>query len=227
MCALRHGALQPGGIAFAFTDLWAAAGKEVHMPPRRTILVGIVLAALLSVPRVTAAASPFTSLATARLAPAAALWSSVATPFDPAYHTYSWPLIGRIINGYRASGSPYGPGHRGIDIAAPVGTDVKASAPGVVAFAGSVAGALWVSIDHPDGVRTSYGYLSSIAVAKGDLVARGQVIAASGLGHPGSQIPHLHFGARFGGAYIDPMLLLVPLDFSPLIHLGPLPATPA
>jgi murein DD-endopeptidase MepM/ murein hydrolase activator NlpD len=197
------------------------------MPPRRTVLVGIVLAALLSVPRVTAAAAPFTSLATARLAPAAALWSSGATPFDPAYHRYSWPLIGRIINGYRAPGSPYGPGHRGIDIAAPVGTDLRASAPGVVAFAGSVAGALWVSIDHPDGVRTSYGYLSSIAVAKGDLVARGQVIAASGLGHPGAPIPHLHFGARFGGAYIDPMFLLVPLDFSPLIHLGPLPATPA
>ena len=192
------------------------------MPPRRTILVGIVLAALLSVPRVTAAASP----AAVRLAPVAAPLSG-ANPFDPAYHTYSWPLIGRIINGYRAPGTPYGKGHRGIDIAAPVGTDVKASAPGVVAFAGSVAGSLWVSIDHADGVRTSYGYLSTISVAKGDLVTRGQVIAASGLGHPGAPIPHLHFGARFGGAYIDPMLLLVPLDFSPLIHLGPLPATPA
>lgn len=197
------------------------------MPSRRTILVGIVLAALLSVPRVTAAASSAPSLAAARLAPPAARWSSGANPFDPAYHTYSWPLIGRIINGYRAPGSPYGRGHRGIDIAAPVGTAVKASAPGVVAFAGSVAGALWVSIDHPDGVRTSYGYLSSTVVAKGDLVTRGQVIAASGLGHPGAPIPHMHFGARFGGAYIDPMLLLVPLDFSPLIHLGPLPGTPA
>ena len=197
------------------------------MSPRRTVLVGIVVAALLSVPRVTAAAWPTASPAAARLGSATALWSSGANPFDPAYHTYSWPLIGRIINGYRAPGSPYGRGHRGIDIAAPVETGVKASAPGVVAFAGSVAGALWVSIDHPDGVRTSYGYLSSIAVAKGDFVARGQVIAASGLGHPGAPIPHLHFGARFGGAYIDPTLLLVPLDFSPLIHLGPLPGTPA
>jgi murein DD-endopeptidase MepM/ murein hydrolase activator NlpD len=193
------------------------------MPSRRTILVAIVVAALLSLPRATAVAAP----APARPASPAARLSPGATPFDPAYHTYSWPLIGRIINGYRAPGSPYGQGHRGIDIAAPVGADVKASAPGVVAFAGSVAGALWVSIDHPDGVRTSYGYLSSIGVAEGDLVARGQVIAASGLGHPGAPIPHLHFGARFGGAYIDPMLLLVPLDFSPLIHLGPLPATPA
>jgi murein DD-endopeptidase MepM/ murein hydrolase activator NlpD len=90
-----------------------------------------------------------------------------------------------------------------------------------------VAGALWISIDHLDGVRTSYGYLSSIGVTKGEAVTRGQVIAASGSGHPGSPVPHLHFGARFGGAYIDPMLLLVPLDFSPLIRLGPLPVTPA
>ena len=84
-----------------------------------------------------------------------------------------------------------------------------------------------------DGIQTTRdfaavaGYLSSIAVAKGDLVARGQVIAASGPGHPGTPIPHVHFGARFGGAYINPMLLLMPLDFSPLIHLGPLPATPS
>jgi murein DD-endopeptidase MepM/ murein hydrolase activator NlpD len=197
------------------------------MPLRRTILVGTALAAFLFVSRVTAAASAPASPAAARLAPVGARWSSGATPFDPAYHMYSWPVIGRIVNGYRAPGTPYGRGHRGIDIAAPAGTDVKASAPGVVAFAGSVAGTLWVSIDHPDGVRTSYGYLSSIAVAKGDLVAGGQVIAASGLGHPGTPIPHLHFGARFGGAYIDPMLLLVPLDISPLIHLGPLPATPS
>ena len=197
------------------------------MSPRRSILVGIVLAALLSVPRVSAAASPVATLAAGRVAPSATLWSQGATPLDPAYHTYSWPVIGPIINGYRAPGTPYGKGHRGIDIGAAIGTDVKAAAPGVVAFAGSVAGALWVSIDHPDGVRTSYGYLSSIAVAKGDLVARGEVIAASGAGHPGSQIPHLHFGARFGGEYIDPMLLLVPLDFSPLIHLAPLPISPA
>jgi len=195
------------------------------MPLRRTITAGIAVAALVSIPRATAAAGPATSRATAKSAPVA-VPSGGAIPQDPAYHTYSWPLIGRIINGYRAPGTPYGKGHRGIDIAAPVGTDVKASAPGVVAFAGSVAGNLWVSIDHPDGVRTSYGYLSSIAVAKGDLVARGQVIAASGLGHPGTEIPHLHFGARFGGDYIDPMLLLVPLDFSPLIRLGPLPALP-
>jgi murein DD-endopeptidase MepM/ murein hydrolase activator NlpD len=192
------------------------------MSPRRTILVGIALAALLSLPRATAAASP----AAPALASTASSWTQGAAPFDPAYHTYSWPVIGRIINGYRAPGSPYGQGHRGIDIAAPIGTDVEASAPGVVAFAGSVAGALWVSIDHTDGVRTSYGYLSSIAVAQGDVVARGQVIAASGAGHPGTPVTHLHFGARYGGSYIDPMLLLVPLDFSPLLHLGPLPARP-
>jgi murein DD-endopeptidase MepM/ murein hydrolase activator NlpD len=189
------------------------------MSPRRTILIGIVVAALVSIPRLSAAASPG--------GPLAGTVFTGASPNDPAYHSYSWPVVGRILNGFHLSGSPYGKGHRGIDIEATIGTDVRAAAPGVVAFAGSVAGSLWVSIDHLDGVRTSYGYLSSIAVTKGDLVARGEVIAASGAGHPGSPVPHLHFGARFGGVYIDPMLLLVPLDFSPLIHLAPLPVTPA
>ena len=85
---------------------------------------------------------------------------------------------------------------------------------------------LFVSVDHPDGVRTTYGYLSSIAVSRGDVVVRGQVIATSGLGHPGKSPPHLHFGARLDGQYIDPLPLLVPLAVAGIIHLAPLAAGP-
>jgi murein DD-endopeptidase MepM/ murein hydrolase activator NlpD len=147
-----------------------------------------------------------------------------ARPAPAVAATYAWPVVGRIIDPFHLPGGPFSAGHRGIDIAAPAGTPVHAASAGVVAFAGSVAGSLFVSIDQPDGVRTTYGYLSSVAVHRGDEVLRDQVIAASGAGHPGKLPAHLHFGARVGGVYINPLPLLVPLMVAPLIHLAPLPA---
>lgn len=140
----------------------------------------------------------------------------------PAYGTYMWPVRGPVIRAFEEPSGPYGPGHRGIDIAVPFGTPVRASGAGIVAFAGSVAGSLFVSIDHPDGIRTTYSWLSSISVGRGDVVARGDVIGATGGGHPGSAQPHLHFGARVGTTYIDPMLLLGRGSLVGLVHLAPL-----
>jgi murein DD-endopeptidase MepM/ murein hydrolase activator NlpD len=186
------------------------------MSLRRTTLVAIAVVAMLAGPRV-----QVTALAV-RGAPAA-LSVTHGVPFVPAYGTYAWPVVGRIIDPFRLPAGPYGPGHRGIDIATPMGTPVHAASGGVVAFAGAVAGAMFVSIDHPDGVRTTYGYLSSVGVSRGDVVTRDQVIASSGLGHPGKEPPHLHFGARVDGTYIDPKPLLMPLAVWPLLHLAPLP----
>lgn len=140
----------------------------------------------------------------------------------PSYGTYGWPVGGPVIRGFDPPSGPFGPGHRGIDIGAGPGTPVRASSDGVVAFAGRVAGELHVSIDHPDGVRTSYSYLSSVAVRGGDAAARGDVIGTTAAGHPGVEPPHLHFGARFAGRYIDPMLLLERGSLVGLIHLAPI-----
>jgi murein DD-endopeptidase MepM/ murein hydrolase activator NlpD len=85
-----------------------------------------------------------------------------------------------------------------------------------------VAGEHHVSVDHPDGVRTSYSYLSSVAVRRGDPVARGEVVGITGVGHAGVEPPHLHFGARLVGQYIDPMLLLERRSLVGLIHLAPI-----
>ena len=136
--------------------------------------------------------------------------------------TYEWPVQGPVIRPFEEPSSPYGPGHRGIDIAAPFGTSMVAAQDGVVAFAGWVAGALYISIDHPDGVRTTYSFLSAVSVRKGDVVSRGQVIGRTGHGHPEISTPHLHFGARIGATYIDPMILLEPGQVVGLIHLAPL-----
>lgn len=142
---------------------------------------------------------------------------------DPHPGTYVWPVVGPVIRGFDPPETTYGPGHRGIDIAAPFGTPVRAAQEGRVAFAGWVGGSLYVSIDHPDGVRTTYSWISAAGVQRGQAVARGEVIGSSGRGHPGAGPPHLHFGARIGDVYIDPMILLGGGSVAGLIHLAPLP----
>jgi murein DD-endopeptidase MepM/ murein hydrolase activator NlpD len=139
----------------------------------------------------------------------------------PAYGTYEWPVRGPVISTFEQPATPYGPGHRGIDIAAPLGSPVRAAGPGRVAFAGWVAGSLFVSIDHPDGVRTTYSWLSAVSVTAGDQARTGQVIGATGSGHPGRVPPHLHFGARVADVYVDPLLLLGEGSLVGLIHLAP------
>jgi murein DD-endopeptidase MepM/ murein hydrolase activator NlpD len=140
----------------------------------------------------------------------------------PPSATYAWPVRGPVIRAFDPPDTPYGAGHRGIDIAVPLGTAVLVPADGRVAFAGQVAGGRFVSIDHPDGVRTTFSWLSALSVKAGDDVDRGDVLGRTGEGHPGLEPPHLHFGARFGGVYIDPMLLLARGSLVGLIHLAPL-----
>jgi murein DD-endopeptidase MepM/ murein hydrolase activator NlpD len=145
-----------------------------------------------------------------------------AASAEPAFASYDWPVSGPVLDGFDPPDSPFSSGHRGIDIGAPLGTPVLAPGEGVVAFAGSVAGSRFVSVDHPDGVRTSYSWLSSIRVRRGDRIARGDPLALTGWGHPLSRSPHLHFGARFEGEYIDPLALLPDAGVSDLIRLAPL-----
>jgi murein DD-endopeptidase MepM/ murein hydrolase activator NlpD len=143
-------------------------------------------------------------------------------PPGPAYGTYDWPVDGPVTRAFEPPEGPFGAGHRGIDIAVPAGTVVRAAADGVVAFAGPVAGSRFVSIDHSDGVRTTYSWVSAISVRAGDPVRRGDPVAASGLGHPGVDPAHLHFGVRYAGTYLDPMLLLRAGSLVGLVRLAPL-----
>jgi murein DD-endopeptidase MepM/ murein hydrolase activator NlpD len=134
---------------------------------------------------------------------------------------YVWPVVGPVIRSFEPPSDPYSPGHRGIDIGAPFGSPLHASAAGVVAFSGWIGGSLFISIDHPDGVRTTYSWISSSLVTRGQSVARDEIIGATGHGHPSEPRTHLHFGARIGSTYIDPMSLLEPGDVSTLIRLAP------
>jgi hypothetical protein len=71
-------------------------------------------------------------------------------------------------------------------------------------FAGDVAGVLWVTLRHPDGVRTTYGPLATIAVVTGQPVTTGDVL--------GTTAGRLLLTARVGDNYVDPALLLSGAD---------------
>jgi hypothetical protein len=123
--------------------------------------------------------------------------------------SYRLPVDAPVVRPFAAPSGPYAAGHRGIDLGAAPGTPVRAAERGRVAHAGQVAGVVWISIDHPDGVRTSYGPVAALQVAAGDEVARGDVlgrVAATDHGDPAVDVG-LHLGARRDGMYIDPMSL--------------------
>jgi len=135
---------------------------------------------------------------------------------------WTWPVVGPVIRGFDPPDSPFGSGHRGIDIAAAVGTTVHAAAAGTVAFAGPVGGRLFVTVDHGAGLESTYSFLSSISVRRGDVVSQGQTIARSGTGHAGDIVPNLHFGVKLADTYVDPLEYLGPVEVWRFIRLAPL-----
>jgi hypothetical protein len=146
-----------------------------------------------------------------------ALLTTLLVPASPAAAAWTWPLHGEVITGYSNGDDPYAAGqHRGIDIAAAVGTPVVAAAAGEVRFAG-VAGSsgLTVSVRTDDGFDTSYLHLGATAVRAGERVSAGQRLGVVGTsGVRSAAAPHLHFGVREAGsrhAYRDPLAFLPPL----------------
>src|SRR5436309_2854501 len=101
--------------------------------------------------------------------------------------------------------NPYAAGHRADNIAAPIGTPVRASADGVISFAGNVVGNLSVTVDHDNGIKTSYSYLGTIVARRNQRVARGDVVGTVGPGHDASLPPNVQLSARRNGVYFDPL----------------------
>lgn len=115
---------------------------------------------------------------------------------------FGWPLQGTITSPF---GQRWGRLHTGVDIAAPAGTAIRASAAGTVVFSGSMSGyGLLVVIQHAGGISTAYAHNSSNAVAVGQTVAQGQTIANVGCTGQCSG-DHVHFEVRAGGSPVDPM----------------------
>jgi len=164
------------------------------------------------------------------------------SPPAAAATDWAWPVRGDVVTPYKNGDDPYASGqHRGIDIAAPVGTRVDAAVGGRVTYAG-VAGSsgLTVAVRSADGrYDVSYLHLSAVTVAAGDAVERGDRLGAVGTsGRRSAERPHLHFGVREAGdrhAYHDPLDFLPPLappvtDAPPPVPVpspDPVPAPPA
>ena len=125
----------------------------------------------------------------------------------PRFNGFAWPARGVLSSGY---GPRRGRMHKGIDIAAPVGTPIFAAAPGEVVSAGWNNGGYGklVKVSHPDGSLTLYAHNSKILVSKGQQVQQGEKI--SEMGSTGySTGPHLHFELHHQGrGAVNPIAFL-------------------
>ena len=188
------------------------------------VVTAVAVAAALSpasdiVPAATAANS-VTAFATATITQTAAPAAPTAPTAPTARTAWRPPVDGppQVTRPFVAPASPYGPGHRGVDLAAPPQARVLAAAAGQVTFAGSVAGRGVVVVAHGEELRTTYEPVTA-AVAAGDEVAAGQPVGFVEPGHPGCPtVACLHWGLRHGETYLDPLHLLAP----PAVRLLPL-----
>ena len=110
----------------------------------------------------------------------------------------SWPVRG-VLTQY------YWWGHTGVDLAAPYGTGIAASDDGVVVATGWVAvGGLRVCVQHSGGLQTCYYHTSAVYVTPGEVVGRGQLIAAIGMTGVTTG-PHVHWEVKLNGVAVNPL----------------------
>ncbi len=139
-------------------------------------------------------------------APAAA--SIPAADTGSSTPVWTWPVAPPhpVVRPYLAPPTPYGAGHRGIDIGAADGTPVLAPDDGAVHFAGVIVDRPVLSIEHAGGVLSSFEPVTS-TLHTGDVVHRGEVIGTLVAGHCAAS-PCLHLGARVDGEYVNPLVFL-------------------
>jgi hypothetical protein len=203
---------QPPGPLEVVLDGMTIAGQTASARTQIIVVDGNYPVQRLSVPR------SFTELDAPTLARVASekgildrLWETV-TPARMWHTPFRVPLqdagrgsgfgLKRVING-----DPRAP-HTGVDFSVPAGTPVLAANAGVVVLAEEhfFAGKSLV-LDHGEGLYTMYFHLQESLVGLGRRVAQGEPIGR--VGHTGRATgPHLHWGARLGGARIDPEALL-------------------
>jgi hypothetical protein len=157
-----------------------------------------------------------------------------ATPDPPPVPPLWMPVAGAVVRGFDTRAGPFGPGHRGIDIAASVGELVRSPTAGRVVFAGRVAGTNWVSLLVAPGVLVTLGPLLD-PVTTADRVRLRTPVGRVGPGHApppvgragsGREGVTLHLSVRVDGVYVDPLAYLVDRPrprLAPLLAPGGLP----
>lgn len=110
------------------------------------------------------------------------------------------PVLGIVVDGFRAPACQRCAGHRGVTIATASGSQVRAVTGGVIVFVGQVARVLYVVEDIGSGVKVTYGRLSGTGLVRGDAVAAGEAIGVSS--------DQLYLGVRVHGSYVNPLQFL-------------------
>lgn len=138
---------------------------------------------------------------------------------------FGWPLLPRpaLTRPFDPPEQEWLPGHRGVDLAGTPGQAVHAAGPGIVVFAGTVAGKPVVSVLHEGGLRTTYEPVEA-ELPVGRRVARGTRIGILRGGHEGCAPACLHWGLRRESTrhgrreYLDPLGLLrrTPIRLEPV-----------
>lgn len=143
-------------------------------------------------------------------------------PAPPA--VWSWPLDPRpaVLRAFDPPARPWLSGHRGVDLLAAFdGAPVASPASGTVSFVGVVVDRPVITVDHGNGLRSSFEPVES-GLAVGAAVVAGQVLGRAKSGHCG-QAPCVHWGVRRGEAYLNPLVFVMDLRPSVLLPLVPEP----
>jgi murein DD-endopeptidase MepM/ murein hydrolase activator NlpD len=170
---------------------------------------------------VAAGSSPAGSVAAEAL-PAGAVATGTITAGPPGW---SWPLSPKpgVLRAFDPPPKPWLSGHRGVDLAsASFGTPVTAPSSGTVSFVGVVVDRPVITIDHGDGLRSSFEPVESELI-KGAHVAEGGTLGNILPGHCGT-LPCVHWGVRRGETYVNPLAFV--MDLRPSILLPPLDPAP-
>jgi murein DD-endopeptidase MepM/ murein hydrolase activator NlpD len=120
------------------------------------------------------------------------------TPLDGLTMTSNFGMrVHPVLGGMRA--------HKGIDLSAPVGTPIHATADGVVGKAAWFGGyGLYVQLEHGNDLETRYGHMSRLNVAEGQHIHKGDIVGYVGTTGR-STGPHLHYEVRVSGVAVNPL----------------------
>ena len=185
----------------------------------KTGLTRAILAAMLLVLSPAATAAAPTS-------PAVLPASAAVLPAAPA--AWGWPLSPRpaVLRTFDPPAKPWLSGHRGVDLrAVHDGAPVASPASGTVSFVGVVVDRPVITVDHGNGLRSSFEPVES-GLPAGAAVAAGDTLGRVRPGHCGPD-PCVHWGVRRGAEYLNPLAFVMDLRPSVLLPVLPGAAGPA
>jgi len=129
----------------------------------------------------------------------------LSTGRSDAVSRWVWPLVGDVVRGFERPATAWAAGHRGIDIQALPGSEVRAPVAGLITFVGPVAGRGVIVLRTLEDDDVTLEPVEP-AVVLGDVVNAGDIIGFLRGGHLGRNA--LHLGIRVKGEYVDPLPFL-------------------